>query len=119
MYKNMTTILIMIFLAIQSAQATEYIYRDVMGNTLTSGQCNSESTAKKIASQQTTIARYGKRFCQMQGYGWHLEKIKQTGTTACNTCPGNDAQQKCNQNDILVTCKRLKPGTVGMLPGKG
>ena len=119
MYQYLTATFVIIFFAIPSAQATEYIYRDVMGNTLPSAQCNTESIAKQIASQETTISRYGKRFCQMQGYGWHLEKIKQTGTTACNACPGNNAQQKCKQDDLLVTCKRIKPGTVGMLPGKG
>lgn len=119
MYNYLIMGLIMVCVAMHTAKATEYMYRDVMGNTLPSAQCNTESLAKQAASQETTISRYGKKFCQMQGYGWHLEKIKQVGNTSCHLCSEKDTKQKCNQDDVLVTCKRIKPGTVGMLPGKG
>ena len=119
MYHYLIGSLFGICFAMQSANATEYIHRDVMGNTLPSTQCHAEASAKKLASQESTLSRYGKRFCQLQGYGWHLEKITQTGNTTCTSCPGDETQQKCHQDDVLVTCKRIKPGTVGMLPGKG
>lgn len=100
-----------------SAGATEYIYRDVMANTLPA-HCDIESKAKQAASKPYTVDRFSKRFCQTQGYGWHLEDIKTAGNTVCSPC-GDNAQQKCYQEDVVVTCKRIKPGTVGMLPGKG
>ncbi len=111
--------LLLAFAAIHPAYATEYIYRDVMANTLPTAQCNVESVAKDVASKEATLHRYAKRFCQMQGYGWHLEGVKENGNTVCSVCPESNDKQKCYQEDVVVACKRIKPGTVGMLPGKG
>ena len=119
MYKTLMGGVLLAFAAIHSANATEYIYRDIMANTLPTAQCNVESVAKEIASKDSTLHRYGKRFCQTQGYGWHLDSVKTSGNTVCSVCPGDNAKQKCNQEDVVVACKRIKPGTVGMLPGKG
>ena len=99
-----------------SAGATEYIYRDLMANTLP-GHCDVENQAKQTASKAYTVDRYSKRFCQTQGYGWHLDKTTASGNTVCTPCDGG--KQECHQEDVTVTCKRIKPGTVGMLPGKG
>lgn len=101
-----------------SAGATEYIYRDLMANTLPA-HCDVENKAKQAASKPYTVDRYSKRFCQTQGYGWHLDAIKTAGNTSCSPCGENGGKQKCFQEDVVVTCKRIKPGTVGMLPGKG
>lgn len=99
-----------------SAGATEYIYRDLMANTLP-GHCDVENQAKQTSSKAYTIDRYSKRFCQTQGYGWHLDHTTASGNTVCTPCDGG--KQQCHQEDVTVTCKRIKPGTVGMLPGKG
>jgi len=101
------------------AEATEYIFRDLMANTLPSAQCSTESKAKEAASREYNLTRYSKRFCQFQGYGWHLEEIKTAGTTVCTSCGTQTDLQKCHQEDVVVTCKRIKPGSVGMLPGQG
>lgn len=102
-----------------TASATEYIYRDLMANTLPSPGCEVESEAIATASKPYNISRYTKTFCQSQGYGWHVEKVKDGGKAACTACPGtNQGKSQCHLEDVVVTCKRIKPGSVGMLPGK-
>ncbi|OQK15745.1 hypothetical protein AU255_16225 [Methyloprofundus sedimenti] len=101
------------------AFATEYIYRDLMGNTLPSAKCESLADAKASAVKPYKFKSYSKKFCQTQGYGWHVDEIKDNGEVACNECSDEKGLQKCYVKDITVTCKRIKPGTVGMLPGKG
>lgn len=111
-------LLLTLFLA-SPVGATEYIYRDLMANTLPSAQCDSESKAIQSAAKPYNIERYSKRFCQSQGYGWHVDEVKDIGKSACNECSDKKGLQKCYQEDVVVTCKRIKPGSVGMLPGKG
>ncbi len=98
--------------------ATEYIYRDLMANTLPA-HCDVEPKAKQASTKAYTVDRFSKRFCQTQGYGWHVDEIKTSGNTICNPCTDKPNLQRCFQQDVVVTCKRIKPGTVGMLPGKG
>ena len=102
-----------------SSFATEYIYRDLMANTLPSAKCESLAEAKAHAEKPYKFKMYSKKFCQTQGYGWHIDKIKDKGVVACNECTDHQGLQKCYVKDITVSCKRIKPGTVGMLPGKG
>ncbi|WP_347985926.1 hypothetical protein [Methylomonas sp. AM2-LC] len=99
--------------------ATEYIYRDLMANSLPAVRCEALNTAKQTATQPFTIDKYSKKFCQSQGYGWHVDKVKDLGKTVCNTCTDNNTLNNCHQEDVVVSCKRIKPGSVGMLPGKG
>lgn len=102
-----------------SAFSTEYIYRDLMANTLASPSCLAESEAITEASKQFNLSKYSKRFCQSQGYGWHVEQIKDNGKPVCVECTGaKSAKKQCHLEDVVVTCKRIKPGSVGMLPGK-
>lgn len=101
-----------------SAGATEYIYRDLMANTLPA-HCDVEAKAKEGASKKYTVDRFVKRFCQTQGYGWHVDEVKTSGKTVCEPCGDQAGKQQCHQEDVVVTCRRIKPGTVGMLPGKG
>ena len=102
-----------------TALATEYIYRDLMANTLPSSTCDVASEAIATASKPYNITRYSKVFCQSQGYGWHVEKVKDEGKASCTTCTGaNQGKSQCHLEDVVVTCKRIKPGSVGMLPGK-
>lgn len=102
-----------------AASATEYIYRDLMANTLPSPGCTSEAEAVAKATKPYTINNYSKKFCQFQGYGWHVAEIKDTGKAVCQDCSGtNGGKKQCHVEDVVVTCKRIKPGTVGMLPGK-
>ena len=102
-----------------TALATEYIYRDLMANTLPSPGCAVESEAIAIASKPYNIKSYSKKFCQTQGYGWHVEAIKDNGNVVCTECSGaHSGKKQCRVEDIVVTCKRIKPGSVGMLPGK-
>ena len=101
------------------AFSTEYIYRDLMANTLPSAKCESLADAQASAEKPYKFKIYSKKFCQTQGYGWHIAEIKDKGEVACNECTNKKGLQKCYVKDITVTCKRIKPGTVGMLPGKG
>ena len=96
--------------------ATEYIYRDLMANTLPA-HCDVEAKAQQAASKPYTVDRFTKRFCQTQGYGSHVDEVKSTGKTVCSPCENKPNQQRCFQEDVVVTCKRIKPGSVGMLPG--
>ncbi|MCK4841098.1 MAG: hypothetical protein KAT04_04360 [Methylococcales bacterium] len=99
--------------------ATEYIYRDLIANTVPSAKCESPAKAEKVANRPYKIKKYSKKFCQTQGYGWGLEEITGNGNIACNECTDRKGLQKCYLKDVTVKCKRIKPGTVGMLPGKG
>ncbi|MFZ2726366.1 MAG: hypothetical protein WAX77_08960 [Methylococcaceae bacterium] len=103
--------------------ATEYIYRDLMANTLPSPACTTQQEASEIATKSYNLDKYSKRFCQSQGYGWHVEAVKDTGKVVCGECTGkssaNSNKKQCHVEDMVVTCKRIKPGSVGMLPGKG
>jgi len=100
-------------------QATEYIYRDLMANSLAPAHCDAEPKARDAAAKPYNIERFSKKFCQTQGYGWHVEEIKTSGNTVCDSCGTQADLKRCHQEDIVVSCKRIKPGTVGMLPGKG
>ncbi|MGZ8189660.1 MAG: hypothetical protein ACXWTS_00365 [Methylococcaceae bacterium] len=101
------------------AAATEYIHRDLMANTLSSPGCDTESEAIANASKPYNLSKYSKKFCQSQGYGWHVEEIKDNGKAVCQECTGaNKGKKQCHLEDVVVTCKRIKPGSVGMLPGK-
>lgn len=99
--------------------ATEYIYRELMANTLPSAKCEAESAAIASASKAYNLKRFSKKFCQTQGYGWHVEQIKDSGKAACTPCDApNQSGFRCHVEDVVVECKRIKPGSVGMLPGK-
>ncbi len=110
--------LLVLLLTSSAAVATEYVYRDLMANTLPS-LCMAESAAQENAQKQYTVDKYSKIFCQKQGYGWHVEGIKDTGKLICTDCKGETGNKKqCHLEDVTVTCKRIKPGSVGMLPGQ-
>ncbi len=116
---NLTSLFLALSCCWATASATEYIHRDVMGNTLASPGCAAETQAIAIASKPYNLTRFSKRFCQMQGYGWHIEQIKDNGKPVCKPCDGkNPGKSQCHLEDMVVTCKRIKPGSVGMLPGK-
>ena len=110
---------ILLILTSSYVNATEYSYRTLMANTLPGAQCQTKDKAIAAATRTYTLERFSKQFCQSQGYGWHLNEIQTIGETSCTACPTNQELQKCFQKDVTVTCKRIKPGTVGMLPGKG
>ncbi len=112
-------VVVMVFSFSTTIQATEYIYRDLMANTLPTKKCETKDIASTNAAKQYKINIYTKKFCQTQGYGWHVETIKDTGGIVCNQCTDNSGYYQCYREDIVVQCKRIKPGTVGMLPGKG
>jgi hypothetical protein len=61
-----------------TAMATEYVYRDLMANTLPS-LCMTESAAQENAQKPYTVDKYSKLFCQKQGYGWHVDQVKKHG----------------------------------------
>lgn len=102
--------------------ATEYIYRNLMADTPKFKMCQAQPKATQNASKSSRFKRYTEIFCRSQGYGWHLETVKDKGQIACEACSDKgdvSAKYRCRLKDIVVTCKRIKPGTVGMLPGKG
>jgi len=47
--------------------------------------CAVESEAIAIASKPYNIKSYSKKFCQTQGYGWHVEAIKVVAGCASRT----------------------------------
>ncbi|MGZ8173129.1 hypothetical protein, partial [Methylobacter sp.] len=94
-----------------TASATEYIFRDLMANTLPSPGCVVEQEAIANASKPYNIKNYSKKFCQTQGYGWHVEAVKDEGKAVCTDCASGKKQ--CHLEDVVVTCKRIKPGSVG------
>ncbi|MGR9044097.1 MAG: hypothetical protein ACU83N_02305 [Gammaproteobacteria bacterium] len=116
---NLLSLTAVLILSTGNAYATEYIYRTLMGNTLDSPKCASKSDAIETASKSYNLKRYGKKFCQTQGYGWHVEEIKDNGKPVCQVCSDGSQDYKCHVEDVVVQCKRIKPGSVGMLPGKG
>jgi hypothetical protein len=89
-----------------------------MANTLPSVGCEAKDEATATASKPYNITRYSKTFCQSQGYGWHVEKVKNMGKSVCTQCSTDQGKSQCHLEDVVVTCKRIKPGSVGMLPGK-
>lgn len=110
---------VLLFFSIE-VYAADYVYRDLMANSLPTIKCKEQKEAEEDASNPYYLEKYSKRFCQTQGYGWHLEKIKNDGQIACSECSGNRSGRfQCHRQDITVACKRLKPGSVGLLPGQG
>lgn len=101
------------------AYSTEYEYRDLLGNTLAPQKCSGQADAGARAQEKYNIDKFVKLFCETQGYGWHVADVKETGKLVCNECEGKTDKFQCHVEDIRVTCKHIKPGSVGMLPGKG
>lgn len=101
-----------------AASSAEYMYRDLMGNTLPSAKCSARDDAVAKAADAYTVAKYAKTFCETQGYGWHVSEKKGDGKVVCEPC-GNADKVQCHVEDVVVTCKRLKPGSVGLFPGEG
>jgi hypothetical protein len=104
-----------------AAFPADYIYRDLMGNTLPAQKCSVRAEAEKRAADPYNISKFTKKFCETQGYGWYVSEEKNQGKMVCEECPGGggEAKFKCHMEDVVVACKRLKPGSVGMLPGEG
>jgi hypothetical protein len=86
-----------------SVLATEFIYRDLMANTLPSARCEAKDEALATASKSYNITRYSKTFCQSQGYGWHVEKVKDMGKSVCTQCRDDQGKSNCHLEDVLVT----------------
>ncbi len=116
---NFTILLTFMFLMSGSAFAAEYIYRDLMANTLPMPKCESKPEAITKATKPANINQYTQRFCQTQGYGWHVTEVKNNGNSVCEECSDNKGNYRCHLEDVVVQCKRLKPGSVGLVPGKG
>ncbi len=100
-----------------SVEASEYIYRDLMGNTLPPQKCSAKPDAEQRANDPYNIDKYAKRFCETQGYGWYVSERKSPGKLVCEPCSEAD-RYKCHVEDVTVSCKRLKPGSAGLFPGK-
>jgi hypothetical protein len=91
-----------------------------MGNTVPSQLCAAEAQASAAASAAYPIEKFAKRFCEMQGHGWHVSAKKDDGKIVCNECSGEDTgKYQCHREDVVVTGQRIKPGSVGLFPGKG
>ena len=102
-----------------SAFSTEYEYRDLLGNTLSPQKCSSRADAEAKARERYNIDKFVKVFCETQGYGWHVAEVKENGNLICNECDDESGKFQCHVEDIRVACRRIRPGSVGMLPGKG
>ena len=102
-----------------NAVSAEYEYRDLLGNTLPPQKCAVQTDAERRAREPYTIDKYVKVFCETQGYGWHVAAVKEQGRLVCKTCDGQSGKQQCHLEDVRVTCKHIKPGSVGLFPGEG
>ena len=116
-FKSLCLLVVLSFFS-ANVLATEFVYRNLMANTLPSGGCAEKNKAIATASKSYNITRYSKIFCQSQGYGLHVEQVKNSGKSVCNQCSADQSKSQCHLEDVVVTCKRIKPGSVGMLPGK-
>ena len=99
--------------------SAEYQFRDLLGNTLDPQKCSEQTSAQNKARESYTLDKYVKVFCETQGYGWHVAAVKDSGRLICNDCDGQLGRAQCHLEDVRVTCKRLKPGSVGLFPGEG
>lgn len=111
-----------LFFSCSTAFAAEYIERKLMGNTIPPQKCAAKEDASQRASDPYTIDKFTKRFCETQGYGWYVSEANDQGKLVCEECSGDASgagKYKCHVEDIVVTCKRLKPGSVGLFPGEG
>lgn len=116
---NMLPYLLLATVSIVSSTAfsTEYIYLDLMANTPPTPKCASKAESSK--SVEKKFDRYTKKkFCQTQGYGWHLDQVLEKGNLVCNECSNRPDNYKCSYQDVVVKCRRIKPGSVGLLPGQ-
>lgn len=104
-----------------TASAVDYIYRDLMGNTLPPQKCSEKSEASAKATDPYNVGKFAKRFCETQGYGWYVSEEKDNGKMVCDECGSDNGKGKyqCHMEDVVVTCKRIKPGSVGLFPGEG
>lgn len=110
-----------LLLGFGNAGASEYIYRDLMGNTLPAQKCAVKPEAEQRATDTYNVNKYTKMFCETQGYGWYVSEEKNHGNLVCEDCGGDGAGEKkfkCHMEDVVVACKRLKPGSAGLIPGK-
>jgi hypothetical protein len=89
-----------------------------MGNTLPPQKCSTQPEASNRATDPANISKFSKRFCETQGYGWYVSEEKNPGKLACEPCAGQADKFRCKVEDVVVTCKRLKPGSAGLFPGK-
>ncbi|MGI2323419.1 MULTISPECIES: hypothetical protein [Methylococcus] len=114
-------LLVLVSLLQGSVFATEYIYRDLMGNTLPPQKCSARTEAEAAASDDYNLKKHARIFCESQGYGWHVEQRKSTGKLVCEECSegGDNGRFRCHMEDVVVQCKRIKPGSVGLIPGQG
>ena len=108
-----------LLLATSNGLATEYEFRDLLGNTLAPQKCSAKTDAAARARESYNIDKYVKVFCETQGYGWHVSETRDNGKLVCNECSDQSGKYQCHLEDLRVTCKHIKPGSVGMLPGKG
>lgn len=120
-FRRILPVLALVGLFPASSIAAEYIFRDLMANTLPSAKCSTKDEAVAKATDQYTVDKFKKRFCEVQGYGWNLAEEKSDGKLVCDECSGdaNAGKFQCHMEDVVVSCKRLKPGSVGLIPGKG
>jgi hypothetical protein len=116
---SLTTFLTAACLFAGAALSSEYIYKDLAGSTLPPAKCAAKEAASASSQDDYTVRKFVKTFCETQGYGWHVAEENGNGKLICEECASEPGKFQCHLEDVLVTCKRLKPGSVGMLPGKG
>ena len=90
-------------------QATQWVYQD---KTIDSGfsRCLEKDAASEAVRKRVEFD--AKSSCRELGYGWHLDLVKKEGDLSCTDCAEGSA--KCQQVNVALQCRRLKPGSVGM-----
>lgn len=96
-----------------SAQAVDYLYKDVTANTLPTRFCYPINKATDLTADRYNLDRFNKLFCKSLGAGWHVDKRKANGTAVCKPCNGDEqGLHQCFMQNVVVTCKLVKPDSL-------
>ncbi|MCX7088584.1 MAG: hypothetical protein NTV00_11095 [Methylococcales bacterium] len=102
-----------------TAQAVAYLYQDVTTDTLPTRYCYPVKKATALTADRYNLDRFSKLFCNTLGEGWHVDKRKEDGSAVCTPCTGDDqGLHQCFMQNVVVTCKQIKPDSLGKVTGK-
>ena len=109
------TAAIVLFSGAASAE-TEWIYKEVTGDAKNYPRCLEKPQAIEKAGIEKMLTSNAKYHCRDMGYGWHMAELKSLGETVCDECEGPEkaGKYRCRQANLVVQCRRIRPGSVGM-----
>ncbi|CAL1239099.1 hypothetical protein [Candidatus Methylocalor cossyra] len=92
------------------ASATDWVSESLTASAKRS-RCLDPEAASREARERVPID--SSNACRSKGYGWHLERVVAEGTLACDSC--SEGKTQCQVRDMNLECRRLKPGSVGIM----